>query len=103
MTPAVIDGSGVCLVADGLCNASAMPTVTAGGVPAQAAFAGQVPGYPGVAQINLSIPQSAPTGSGVPVIVKFRRWNGDQQHPTIAVQSSKVSVGGVGWNCCDNP
>jgi uncharacterized protein (TIGR03437 family) len=60
MTPAVINGSGVCPAADGLCNANAMPTVTAGGIPAQAVFAGPAPGYPGVAQINLSIPQSAP-------------------------------------------
>jgi len=63
MAPAVIDGSGVCPAADDLCNAYAMPTVTVGGIPAQAVFAGQAPGYPGVAQINLSIPQSTPRRS----------------------------------------
>jgi uncharacterized protein (TIGR03437 family) len=86
MTPSVTDGSGVCPAADGLCIANAIPTVTVGGVSAQVMFAGQAPGYPGVAQINLTIPQNAPTGSSVQLVVTSADGTVISNAATIAVQ-----------------
>jgi uncharacterized protein (TIGR03437 family) len=62
LTPAVADGSGGGGVTS---NANLMPTALVGGVPAQVGFAGQAPGYPGVNQINITIPANAPTGNAV--------------------------------------
>jgi len=66
MTPPVADGDG------GLGgnppvthNANATPIVLVGGITAEVQFAGQAPGYPGVSQINIVIPQNAPTGDAV--------------------------------------
>lgn len=71
MTPPVSDGDG------GLegnppvtHNANATPTVLVGGITAQVLFAGQAPGYPGVSQINIVIPQNAPTGDAVPLQIQ---------------------------------
>ena len=86
MTPSITDGSGACPTANGLCNANTMPTVLVGGVAAQVSFAGQAPGFPGVAQINLTIPQSAPTGSSVSLIVKSADGTVTSNAATIAVQ-----------------
>lgn len=85
MTPSVADGSGVCPAASGFCNA-AMPTVLVGGVAAQVVFAGQAPGFPGVEQINLTIPPTAPTGSGVSLIVISADGTVTSNTTTIAVQ-----------------
>jgi len=46
-----------------------MPTVLVGGMPAQAVFAGQAGAYPGLNQINFTIPANAPTGNAVPLQV----------------------------------
>jgi uncharacterized protein (TIGR03437 family) len=86
MTPSVVDGSGTCPAPTGLCNANAMPTVFVGGVPATVVFAGQAPGYPGVAQINLTIPAGAPTGSSVSLIVKSADGTVTSNAASIAVQ-----------------
>jgi uncharacterized protein (TIGR03437 family) len=86
MTPSVADGSGVCPAATGLCNANAIPAVFVGGVPAQVAFAGQAPGYSGVAQVNLTIPSNAPTGSSVSLIIKSADGSVTSNAASIAVQ-----------------
>jgi len=86
MTPSVADGSGTCPAANGICNTNAQPMVLVGGVPAQVAFAGQAPGFPGVTQINITVPQSAPTGSGVSLIVKSADGTVASNAATIAVQ-----------------
>jgi uncharacterized protein (TIGR03437 family) len=70
MTPPVADGSGTCPAANGLCNANAMPSVLVGGVTAQIQFAGQAPGFPGVDQVNIVIPNGAPTGDAVPLQIQ---------------------------------
>ena len=62
LTPAVADGSGGTGVTS---NANLMPTALVGGVQAQVSFAGQAPGFPGVNQINITIPSNAPTGNAV--------------------------------------
>jgi uncharacterized protein (TIGR03437 family) len=86
MTPSVADGSGSCPAANGLCNANAMPMVFVGGVQVQPTFAGQAPGYPGVAQINLTIPSNSPTGGSVSLIVKSADGTVASNTATIAVQ-----------------
>ncbi len=63
MTPAVSDGDGGL---DGLThNVNNLPQVMIGGIQAQVLFAGQAPGFPGVYQVNIQIPQNAPTGDGI--------------------------------------
>jgi len=86
MTPAVPDGSGTCPVPNGLCNANAMPTVLVGGITAPVAFAGQAPGYPGVFQVNITVPQNAPTGNEVSLVVKSADGTVTSKAATIAVQ-----------------
>jgi uncharacterized protein (TIGR03437 family) len=85
MTPSVADGIGTCSAANGLCNA-AMPTVLVGGIPAKVTFAGQAAPYPGVTQINLTIPQNAPTGSSIPLTVTSPDGTVISNAATIAVQ-----------------
>jgi uncharacterized protein (TIGR03437 family) len=86
MTPSVSDGSGACPAPNGVCNAYATPTVTIGGVPAAVAFAGQAPGFPGVFQVNITVPSSAPTGNSVPLVVKSADGTLTSNAATIAVQ-----------------
>jgi uncharacterized protein (TIGR03437 family) len=61
-------------VADGMASpaspAVATPTVLVGGITAPVLFAGQAPGYPGVNQINITIPANAPTGNDVPLQIQ---------------------------------
>lgn len=57
-----------------------------GGIPAQVVFAGQAPGFPGVEQINLSIPSDAPTGNSVSLTVKSADGTVTSNAATIAVQ-----------------
>lgn len=67
MTPPITDG-----VADLTVThfANATPTVMVGGVAAQVQFAGQAPPYAGVNQINIVIPNGAPTGDAVPLQIQ---------------------------------
>jgi uncharacterized protein (TIGR03437 family) len=62
MTPPVSDGDG-----GGTSNHTAVntPVVMVGGITAPVTFAGQASGYPGVSQVNITIPANAPTGSAV--------------------------------------
>ncbi len=66
MTPAVADGaSGI----DGVTHeANLKPTVTIGGITAPVAYWGPS-GYPGVYQVNITVPQGAPTGDGIALLV----------------------------------
>jgi virginiamycin B lyase len=86
LTPAVADGTGTCPAANGLCNANSQPTVLVGGVQAIVAFAGQASGFPGVLQINITVPQNAPTGNTVSLIVKSGDGTIISNSATIAVQ-----------------
>jgi uncharacterized protein (TIGR03437 family) len=86
MTPSVQDGSGICPAADGVCNANALPHVTIGGIAAEVSFAGQAPGFPGVYQVNITIPQSAPTGDTVAMVVESADGFVTSNTATIAVQ-----------------
>ena len=48
---------------------TAPPTVTIGGVPATVSFSGLAPGFVALYQVNVQVPQNAPTGSAVPVAI----------------------------------
>ena len=86
MTPSVADGSGSCPAANRVCNANAQPQVLTGGVSAPVAFAGQAPGFPGVFQVNVTVPQNAPTGNAVSLMVKSADGTVTSNTATIAVQ-----------------
>ncbi|HTW66019.1 MAG TPA: choice-of-anchor tandem repeat GloVer-containing protein [Bryobacteraceae bacterium] len=65
LQPAVADGA-----ASPASPAVATPTVLVGGITAPVIYAGQAPGYPGVNQINITIPQNTPTGNAVPLQIQ---------------------------------
>jgi uncharacterized protein (TIGR03437 family) len=48
-----------------------LPVVRVGDVPAEIAFSGDAPGYPGLDQINFKVPLDAPAGPEVPLTVQF--------------------------------
>lgn len=64
--------------AAGLQSQTLPVTVTVGGINATVTFAGAAPGLPGVNQINVLIPDNAPTGAAVPIIIS----SGGTQTPT---------------------
>ena len=47
------------------------PTVTIGGVAAEVAFSGLAPSFVGLWQLNVKIPDNAPVGNAVPLVVSF--------------------------------
>jgi uncharacterized protein (TIGR03437 family) len=47
-----------------------VPTVLVGGITAHVDFAGAAPGFPGVYQINITIPQNVQPGDGIPLQVQ---------------------------------
>ncbi len=56
----------------GCCDATTtMPLVTVGGQPATVQFSGMAPTLLGVYQINIPIPDNAPTGNAVPVFLNI--------------------------------
>lgn len=52
-----------------LANTLVKPTVTIGGVAATVAFSGLAPGYVGLYQVNVQVPDTVPTGSAVPLVL----------------------------------
>jgi len=67
-----------------LSNTFATPTVTVGGQPAFVPFSGLAPGYVGLYQVNIQIPDSAPSGPAVPIVLTI---GGAQSNTaTIAIQ-----------------
>jgi len=54
-----------------LAETTTRPTVTIGGVPAQVQFSGLAPGAVGEYQVNALVPENAPVGDAVPVIVSI--------------------------------
>jgi len=60
-------------------------TVGFGGISQAPFFAGLAPGFAGLLQINIFIPDNAPTGAGVPLTLNIGGFTGSRQL-TIAVQ-----------------
>ena len=82
-TPASVDGL---LGAAPLGMPNAGVSVSIGGLPAQVSFAGAAPGLiAGALQINAQVPQSAPTGTGVPLQVTMGT-SVSQTGITVAIQ-----------------
>ncbi len=61
LSPPIPDGA----ADSALHTAVSTPVVMVGGITAQVLFAGQAPGFPGVYQVNIAIPNGAPTGNNV--------------------------------------
>ena len=60
------------------------PTVRIGGEPAEVTFSGLAPSFVGLYQVNVRVPQTAPTGNAVPVVLRIGEVNSNTV--TIAVQ-----------------
>ena len=60
------------------------PTVTIGNANATVTFSGLAPGFAGLYQVNLQIPDTAPSGNAVPVVLTIGGVNSNTA--TIAVQ-----------------
>jgi uncharacterized protein (TIGR03437 family) len=87
MTPAVVDGAGTPTDPSGpYPQVNANPIIWIGGVNTgvmvPVAFAGQAPGYPGVYQVNITIPANAPTGNSIDL--QLQSADGTQTSPTVA-------------------
>jgi uncharacterized protein (TIGR03437 family) len=67
-----------------LATTNATPTVTVGGVNASVSFSGLAPGYVGLYQVNFQVPDAAPSGEAVPVILSIGGVTANTV--TIAVQ-----------------
>ncbi len=52
-----------------LSTTTVTPTVTIGGVPAPVVFSGLAPGFVGLGQVNARVPENAPTGDTVPLVL----------------------------------
>jgi uncharacterized protein (TIGR03437 family) len=67
-----------------LASTTLTPSVTIGGAPAPAAFSGLAPGFVGLYQVNVQVPDNAPSGDAVPVVVTL--GTASSNTVTIAVQ-----------------
>lgn len=83
MTPPVADGDGGGTITH---FANVTPVVLVGGAVATEIFAGQAPGYPGIGQVNLTIPDNAPVGDAVPLQLQSADGTVTSNIATIAVQ-----------------
>jgi uncharacterized protein (TIGR03437 family) len=61
--------SGAAATASPLEEANAIPTITLGASTLPVSFAGLVPGFVGVYQINAGVPQNIKSGSQVPLVI----------------------------------
>ena len=69
---------------DVLSFADARVNVTVAGVPAQVLFAGLAPGFVGLGQINVVVPQKAAAGDAVPLVIEI---NGQKsQKSTVSIR-----------------
>jgi uncharacterized protein (TIGR03437 family) len=70
-------------IAEPLARTIATPTVTIGGVPATVSFSGLAPGFVGLYQVNVQIPDSAPSGAAIPIVLAIGGFNSNPA--TIAI------------------
>jgi uncharacterized protein (TIGR03437 family) len=68
-----------------LSTAQLKVSVTIGGQPAQVQFAGMAPNFAGLLQVNVQIPESAPAGPAVPLLLTIGNAS-SQQNVTLAVR-----------------
>jgi uncharacterized protein (TIGR03437 family) len=86
MSPPIADGAGGLELPLTTHTADATPTVLIGGITAVVQFAGQAPGYPGVNQVNIIIPNGAPTGDKVPIQVRTADGTTSTAGATVAIR-----------------
>jgi uncharacterized protein (TIGR03437 family) len=67
-----------------LAETKTTPTVTVGTVPAKVLFSGLAPGFVGLYQVNALLPETAPGGNAVPVVISIGGMTSNTV--TIAVQ-----------------
>lgn len=85
-TPAGVDGTVTPEDPSGWKKPQLPVTATVGGVPATVYYAGSAPGIiAGVMQVNVQIPQSAPTGGSVPMLIYVGN-SSTQANVTVAVR-----------------
>ena len=72
-------------LSDPLSETFVMPVVTIGGVRAVVAFSGLAPGFAGLYQVNAQVPEAAPTGPAVPVMIQIPEDGPRSNTVTIAV------------------
>jgi len=75
--------SGVVAPSSPLYATATNPAVTIGGATATVGFSGLAPGFVGLWQLNVLIPDNAPTGNAVPLVISFGGWTSSVT--TIAV------------------
>jgi uncharacterized protein (TIGR03437 family) len=71
-------------VAPGISHTTTQPTATIGGESARVGFSGLAPGFVGLYQINLEVPQTAPSGGAVEVRVNI--GGAESNAVTIAIE-----------------
>jgi uncharacterized protein (TIGR03437 family) len=69
--PIAIFGAGLGIVNPLLLIPIAAPLVDIAGRPAAVTYAGPAPGWPGLTQVNVTLPLDAPTGAAVPIQFKL--------------------------------
>jgi uncharacterized protein (TIGR03437 family) len=65
------------------------PAVTIGGVPGTVSFSGLAPGYAGLYLVNVQIPDTAPLGAAVPIVLSIGGLVSNTV--TVAIDASPVS------------
>ena len=76
--------NGAASPASPVANTKTKPTVTIGGVSVSVSFSGLTPGYVALYQVNVQVPDGAPSGAAVPVVVTLS--GAVSNTVTIAVQ-----------------
>jgi len=76
--------TGAIALADPLSNLIGDRSATIGGVPAPVGFAGLAPGYIGLYQVNVQVPQGVAAGDNVPVVLSV--GTGVSNSVTISVR-----------------
>ncbi len=76
--------SGAAAPADPLSQTLNLPVITIGGVEAEVTFSGLAPGFAGLYQVNVKIPDTAPTGGKIPLVMTV--LGRDSNTVTLAVE-----------------
>lgn len=87
-------GTGRAASGNPLSQTTNKPTVTIGGVPAAVSFSGLAPGFVGLYQVDIEIPQGAPAGNAVPLVLSIGGARSNTVTIAIAgAAANKISAG----------